>query len=100
MRNATIEIPDELIEERLMLALARNDVLPYQERKTSVAANADDRTVRRVLQEMIERGLVQQQAARKGLWFLGYAKTQAAAQAASLDDAPAPFASLLRELAW
>jgi hypothetical protein len=100
MHNTTIEIDDELIERRLMVELSQNDVLPYQELKTRAAANAYDHTVRRVLREMIEQGLVQLKPDRKGVWYLGYARSQSADKRSNLDDVPAPFANLLRQLAW
>jgi hypothetical protein len=100
MCNVINEIYDELIEERLMQVLSRDGVLPYQELKTRAAASTDDRAVRRVLQAMIERGLVKQQADRKAMWYLGYAQAQSADRESCLDDVPAPFAQLLRELVW
>jgi hypothetical protein len=100
MYNPPAKPYDELIEERLLQALAWNNVLPYAELKTRAAAGADDRTFRRVLKELIARGLVQRKAARRGLWYLGYTKAQPADQGASLDDVPAPFRKLLSELVW
>jgi predicted transcriptional regulator len=100
MPKATIEIADELIEERLMLALSRNDVLSYQELKTCVAGAADDCTVRRALNELIACGLVTRKADRRALWYFGYAKIPAAEQPTTLDDVPEPFAKLLRQLPW
>jgi hypothetical protein len=76
-----------------------SDVLPYAELKTRAAASADDATFRRVLNELLASGLVRQQAARRSLWYLGYAKTPADPDA-SLADIPAPFRKFLSELAW
>ncbi len=98
MSNPTLAISDELIEGRLMQALSEHDVLPYQGLKVRAAAGADDRTVRRVLQGMIDAGQVRRKAERNCLWYLGYAKALPADQEPIPDDIPAPFARLLREL--
>ena len=99
MDNLPIEFCDELVEVRLLQALAWNNVLPYVELKTCAMAGVDDSTFRRVLYQLIVRGLVQRKAACRGLWYLGYAKVPAN-QEASLDDVPAPFRKLLSELVW
>ena len=91
---------DALIERRLLDALSWNSVLPYAELKTRAAATDDDRTVRRVLDELIACGRVRRKPARKGLWYLGYAIAQPSGHPASLDEAPAPFRKLLGELMW
>jgi hypothetical protein len=99
MNNLPIELGDQLVEERLLQVLAWNNVLPYVELKTRAIASVDDCTFRRVINGLIARGLVQRQVARRGLWYLGYAKAPAD-HVASLDDVPAPFRKLLSELAW
>jgi hypothetical protein len=100
MYNTLIELYDELIEERLLRVLSAKDVLPYQDLKMRAALIADDRVVRRVLNGLIAQDLVQRRADRKGIWYLGYVKAQAAERATGLDDVPAPFAKLLSQLAW
>jgi hypothetical protein len=100
MYKTLIELCDELIEERLLQVLSCNEVLSYQDLKIRAALIADDRVVRRVLNGLIAQGLVQRQAGRKGLWYLGYAKAQAVEHATRLDDVPAPFVKLLSQLAW
>jgi hypothetical protein len=100
MHTPMNELYDELIEERLLQVLSHNDVLPYADLKTRAAALADDRAFRRVLNELIARGLVRRKADRKGLWYHGFAMVQPADYAASLDEVPAPFRKLLSELAW
>jgi hypothetical protein len=97
--NTAPEIYEELIEQRVMQALCQSDVLPYQVLKTRAAAGADDRALRRVLQGLIASGLVTRKADRRCVWYLGYAQAQPANDQSALDDLPAPFAQLLRELA-
>jgi hypothetical protein len=99
MKHAPIELCEEQIEERVLQALTRSDVLPYADLKTRAAASADDATFRRVLNELIACGLVQRRAARRSLWYLGYAKAPAEHEA-SLDDIPMPFRKFLSELIW
>jgi hypothetical protein len=99
MYNPPIELCDELVERRLLQALSCNSVLPYSALKAR-AASADDRSFRRVVDDLIARGLVQRKADRKGLWYLGYAIAQPAERRASVDEAPAPFRKLLSELMW
>jgi DNA-binding IclR family transcriptional regulator len=100
MNYQIIERREQLAEERLLQALAWNNVLPYAELKTRAASSSDDATFQRLLDELIARGLVQRKAARKGLWYIGYTQAQPANTAASLDDAPAPFRAFLSTLAW
>jgi hypothetical protein len=100
MYNPPIEFCDELIEQRLLQALSWNSVLPYADLKTRVAAAAADCAFRRVIDELIARGLVRRKADRKGLWYLGYAVAQPEDHRASLDEVPAPFRKLLSELMW
>jgi hypothetical protein len=100
MDNSPIELCDELIEERLLQTLAWSNVLPYAELKMRVAAAADDSMFRRELDQLLARGLVRRKAAREILWYLGYARSQPADRLAGLDDVPAPYRSLLSELAW
>jgi hypothetical protein len=100
MDNSPIELCDELIEERLLQTLAWSNVLPYAELKMRVAAGVDDRAFRRELGQLLARGLVRRKPAREILWYLGYAKAQPADQLAGLDELPAPYRSLLSELAW
>jgi hypothetical protein len=97
--SLSIEYCDELIEQRLLEALSWNSVLPYADLKMRVAA-ADDRAIRRVIDELVARGQVRRKAGRKGLWYLGYAMAQPADDRASIDEAPAPFRKLLSELMW
>jgi hypothetical protein len=99
MNHTSLQLCEEQIEERLLQALTWDDVLPYTDLKTRAAASIDDITFRRVLNELIAGGLVQRKAARRSLWYLGYAKTSAN-YATSLDDVPAPFRKFLSELAW
>jgi hypothetical protein len=99
MNHTPLQLCEEQIEERLLQALTWDDVLPYADLKTRAAASIDDITFRRVLNELIAEGLVQRKAARRSLWYLGYAKVTAG-QAASLDDVPAPFRKFLSELVW
>ena len=100
MYNPAIEFCDELIERRLLQVLSWNSVLPYADLKTRAAAANDDRAFRRVIDDLIARGLVRRKADRKGLWYLGYTVAQPADHRASLDDVPAPFRNLLSELMW
>ena len=100
MSCSPIESCDELIERRLLQVLSWNSVLPYAELKARAAIGIDDRAFRRVIDELIAHGLVQRKAARKGLWYLGYAMAQPANERASLDEAPAPFRKLLSKLTW
>ncbi|HEU5101791.1 MAG TPA: hypothetical protein VFU22_22375 [Roseiflexaceae bacterium] len=100
MYNPAIERCDELIERRLLQVLSWNSVLPYAELKTRAAAAEDDRAFRRVIDDLIARGLVRRKADRKGLWYFGYAVAQPADHRASLDEVPAPFRNLLSELMW
>jgi hypothetical protein len=100
MYSPAIESCDELIERRLLQVLSWNSVLPYANLKTRVAIGVDDRAFRRVIDELIARGLVRRKADRKGLWYLGYAMAQPADHRASLDEVPAPFRKLLSELIW
>jgi hypothetical protein len=60
-----IDLCGELMEERLLQVFSGNEVLPYQDLKTRAALIADDRVVRRVLNGLIARGLMQRQADRK-----------------------------------
>jgi hypothetical protein len=99
MNNTPLQLCEEQIEERLLQALTWDDVLPYADLKTRAAASIDDLTFRRVLDELIAGGLVQRKAARRSLWYLGYAKARAG-YATSLDDVPAPFREFLSQLAW
>ena len=100
MYNPPIEFCDELIEQRLLQVLSWDSVLPYAVLKTRAAAAADDCAFRRVIDELIARGLVRRKADRKGLWYFGYSKAQPADYTASLDEVPAPFRKLLSELIW
>jgi hypothetical protein len=99
MEHIPRELCKEQIERRLLQVLTRSDVLPYALLKTRAAANADDASFRRVLNELIANGKVQRRAARRGLWYHGYAKAPAD-HATGLDDIPAPFRKFLSELAW
>lgn len=90
---------EELIEGRLLQALAQHEVLSFGALKNRAAPGVDDRTVRRVLRELIGAGQVQRLPARNCVWYLGFARAAAATYGAGLDDLPAPFARLLRELA-
>ena len=100
MNNPAIEYCDERIEQRLLQVLAWNSVLPYADLKMRVASAAADCSFRRVIDELIARGLVRRQADRKGLWYLGYTIAPPADHRASLDEVPAPFRRLLSELIW
>ena len=100
MYSPSIDSCDELIERRLLQVLSGNRVLPYANLKAHVAAGIDDHAFRRVIDELIARGLVRRKADRKGLWYLGYAMAQPADHRASLDEVPAPFRKLLSELIW
>jgi hypothetical protein len=100
MYNPAIESCDELIERRLLQVLSWNSVLSYVDLKTRAAAADDDRAFRRVIDDLIARGLVRRKADRKGLWYLGYTVAQPADYRASLDEVPAPFRNLLSELMW
>ena len=100
MYNPAIESCDEVIERRLLQVLSWNSVLSYIDLKTRVAAADDDRAFRRVIDDLIARGLVRRKADRKGLWYLGYAVARPANHRASLDEVPAPFRNLLSELMW
>lgn len=62
--NRKSELHDELIEERLLQVLSWNNGLPYADLKTRATAVADDRAFRRVLNELIVRGLVRRKADR------------------------------------
>ena len=99
MDNLPIELRDQLLEEWVLQALAWDDVLPYAELKARAAIRADDATFRRVLDELITRGLVQRKAGRRSLWYIGYAQRRPAAHDTCLDDMPAPFRELLMGLA-
>jgi hypothetical protein len=99
MKQTRIELCEEQIEERVLQALTWSDVLPYADLKTRAAASADDVTFRRVLNELIAGGLVRRRAARRSLWYHGYAKAPVDREA-NLNDVPAPFRKFLRELAW
>jgi hypothetical protein len=99
MKQLTIDLCEEQIEERLIQALTWSDVLPYADLKARAAAPADDAAFRRVLNELISCGLVQRRAARRGVWFFGYAQVQADPEA-SLADIPAPFREFLSALVW
>jgi hypothetical protein len=99
MKHTPIELCEEQIEERVLQAFTGSDVLPYADLKTRAATSVDDATFRRVLNELITCGLVQRRAARRSLWYLGYAKAPADPEA-SLGDIPAPFRKFLCELSW
>ena len=100
MSSPPIDSCDELIERRLLQVLSWDSVLPYADLKMHAAAAADDRAFQRVFNELIASGLVRRKAARKGLWYLGYAIAQPVGYQASLDEVPAPFRKLLSELMW
>jgi hypothetical protein len=89
---------EELVEGRLLQTLAQHEVLSYGALKNRAAPGVDDRTVRRALRALIVAGQVQRRPARSCVWYLGFARA-AATYGAGLDDLPAPFARLLRELA-
>jgi hypothetical protein len=99
MNHTPLQLCEEQIEERLLQALTWEAVLPYADLKMRAAASVDDITFRRVLDELIAGGLVQRKAARRSLWYLGYAKAPAD-YLTNLDDALAPFRKFLSELAW
>ena len=99
MKHTPIELCEEQIEERLLQALTWSDVLPYADLKMRAAASADDATFRRVLNQQIACGLVQRRVARRGLWYLGYAKASADYEA-GLGDIPAALRKFLSELVW
>ena len=99
MNHTSLQLCEEQIEERLLQALTWDDVLPYADLKTRAAASTDNLTFRRVLDELIAGGQVRRKAARRSLWYLGYAKAPAG-YATGLDDLPAPFRKFLSELAW
>jgi DNA-binding IclR family transcriptional regulator len=99
MNHTPLQLCEEQIEERLLQALTWDDVLPYADLKTRAAASIDDSTFHRILNDLIAAGLVQRKAARRSLWYLGYAKVPSNS-ATSLDDVPAPFRKFLSELAW
>ena len=88
---------EELIEGRLLQTLAQHEVLSYGALKNRAAPGADDRSVRRVLRALIAAGQVRRRPDYNCVWYLGFAR--AANAGAGLDDLPAPFARLLRELA-
>jgi DNA-binding IclR family transcriptional regulator len=100
MDNLPIELRDQIVEEWVLQALTREEVLPYTELKMRAANRADDATFHRVLNELIARGLVRRKAARRSLWYIGYSQARPATREACLDDIPAPFREFLRELAW
>jgi hypothetical protein len=100
MDNRAIEHYEQLAEERLLQALAWNNVLPYAELKMLAATSVDDATFQGVLNELIARGLVQRKADRRSLWYIGYAQAQPANRAVRFDEPPAPFRDFLSELAW
>ena len=99
MKYPPIDLCEEQIEQRLLQALTWSDVLPYADLKARAAAHADDAAFRRILNDLISCGLVQRRAARRGLWFFGYAQVQADLEA-SLEDIPAPFREYLSALVW
>ena len=99
MNHTSLQICEEQIEARLLQALTWDDVLPYADLKMRAAPGIDDATFRRVLNELIEEGVVRRKAARRSLWYLGYAKASAD-EAGGLGDVPAPFRKFLSELAW
>ena len=100
MYNPPIECCDEFIEKRLLQVLSRNSVLPFADLKKRAGAASSDRAFRRMIDELIARGLVRRKADRKAIWYLGYALAQPADHRASLDEVPAPFRKLLTELIW
>jgi hypothetical protein len=100
MYNPAIEFCDEVIERRVLQALSCKSVLSYVDLKTRAAAADDDRAFRRVIDDLLARGLVRRKADRKGLWYLGYTVAQPADHRASLDEVPAPFRGLLSQLMW
>ena len=100
MASLPIDTCTELIERRVLHVLSGDTVLPYAELKMRAAAAHDDHAFRHVIDELIGCGLVRRKAAKKQLWYLGYASAQPADQRASLDEVPAPFRKLLSELMW
>ena len=100
MASLPMDTWTELIERRVLQVLSGHTVLPYADLKTRAAAAEDDSAFRRVIDELLGCGLVRRKAAKKELWYLGYALAQPAQDRTSLDEAPAPFRKLLSELMW
>jgi hypothetical protein len=100
MDNRAIEHYEQLAEERVLQALVWSNVLPYTELKMRAAVSADDAIFKRVLNELIARGLVQRKAACQSLWYIGYTRAWPANAAAHFDDMPAPLREFLSKLAW
>jgi hypothetical protein len=90
---------DELIERQLLRLLAHLPVLPAGALAQRLASVADRRAVRRVLDELVARGLVVKSMHRQGIWYAGYALRRAEHDA-RLADMPAAMAHFLGGLAW
>ena len=80
----------------MLQALTWDNVLPYAELNMRAATRIDDATFQRLLNELIARGLVQQKAARRSLWYIGYAQAQPENYPSRFDELPAPFRDFLR----
>jgi hypothetical protein len=91
---------DQEIEARLMRLLAHDAVLSYDTLRRRLAKTADVPTVRRVLADLIDRGLVVKRIGRQGFSYVGYARQRSAEQELKLEDLPAAVAAFLGQLRW
>jgi hypothetical protein len=98
-KSVPVDPPVEYIERRLVETLAARGVLPLNALRRAVGGGASDPAVSAILSRLMADGVVVRRPHRQCLWYLGYALREPTGAQADEEEIPAPFRSLLGELA-